>query len=160
IRRQLGSCYARRDIVIVGRLATSGPGRISDLFKLRFGGLRRRVAATVVAMAALVAAVTATITWGIATAGTDALTERSVTDEQMTAIVSAARSCPMLTPARLAGQLMAESGLDNDATHTESGGHGVAGLDDDDWKKWSPWPKAERRDGAANILALAHQMCD
>ena len=74
------------------------------------------------------------------------MTGRAVTNEQLTAIVAAARSCPMLTPARIAGQLMAESGLDNRAQKTASGGRGIAGLDDDDWKAWKPWPDAQRSD--------------
>ncbi|MFD0820241.1 ricin-type beta-trefoil lectin domain protein [Micromonospora zhanjiangensis] len=126
----------------------------------RIGWLPRSAAATIVAGLAVLAAIAATISWGIATARNDATTGRSVTAEQMTAIVSAARSCPMLTPARVAGQLMAESGLDNKSSRTASGGRGIAGLRDADWKKWAPWPDAKRGDSSANILALAHQMCD
>jgi hypothetical protein len=124
------------------------------------GRLRRHAAASIIAGLAIAVAVGATVSWGIATAGNDQLTGNSVTDAQLTAIVSAARSCPMLTPARLAGQLMTESGLDDNAKATTSGGAGIAGLKDQDWKQWSPWPHAERQDSAANVLALAHEMCD
>ena len=37
-----------------------------------------------------------------------------------------------------AGQLMAESSLDNRAKDTVSGGQGIAGLDQDHWKTWKP----------------------
>jgi ricin-type beta-trefoil lectin protein len=144
----------------VGRLAPAGSGRIPDLLKLRLGGLRRRAAATVIAIVALVIAVASTISWGIATASSDKTRGKTISDQQMTAIVAAAGSCPMLTPERLAGQLMAESGLDNGATKTTSGGQGIAGLRGDQWHKWQPYPSAARRDSAANIFALAHQMCD
>ncbi|MFF5173321.1 ricin-type beta-trefoil lectin domain protein [Micromonospora sp. NPDC000089] len=104
--------------------------------------------------------VIASVSWGIATARDDKLTGRTVSAENLTAIRAAARSCPTLTPARLAGQLMTESGLDGRVKKTTSGGRGFAGLDDDRWKSWAPWPGADRTDPAANILALAHQMCD
>ncbi|WP_428964155.1 ricin-type beta-trefoil lectin domain protein [Micromonospora fluostatini] len=104
--------------------------------------------------------VVAAVGWGVASARDDDLTGRPVSDEHLTTIQAAARSCPALTPARLAGQLMAESGLDPRATRTASGGQGIAGLTDEAWKKWAPWPGAKRSDSAANIIALAHKMCD
>jgi hypothetical protein len=104
--------------------------------------------------------VVAAVGWGVASAQDDDLTGRPVSEKLLTTIQSAANSCPALTPARLAGQLMAESGLDVTATETASGGRGIAGLTDDAWKKWSPWPGAKRSDSAANIIALAHKMCD
>lgn len=116
--------------------------------------------AAVLAGLAVLSAVVATINWGVASARDDTVIGETVTEKQMTAIVAAARSCPVLTPARIAGQLMAESGLDNRARQTASGGRGIAGLDADDWKTWKPWPDARRSDISANILALAHQMCD
>ncbi|GAB7052386.1 hypothetical protein JCM9534A_75120 [Catenuloplanes indicus JCM 9534] len=134
-------------------------GELGDRIRAR-GGLRRGVAGMIVAGVAIIVASAATIGFGIANAANDELTGRSVTDEQFSAIASAARSCPMLTPARMAGQLMAESGLNASATDTESGGKGLAGLDDEDWKNWAPWPDAKRDDTAAAVLALAHQMCD
>lgn len=119
---------------------------------------RRLVAAAAAGLAVVFAAVAA-ISWGVASAR-DQLIGAAVSDDQMPVIVAAARSCPMLTPARLAGQLMAESELAPRATDTASGGTGIAGLDNEDWKLWKPWPNAERSDSAANIVALAHQMCD
>ncbi|GGM14800.1 MULTISPECIES: ricin-type beta-trefoil lectin domain protein [Micromonospora] len=120
----------------------------------------RRAAAGAVGGLAVVSMVVAAIGWGVASAQDDDLTGRTVSDEHLTTIQAAARACPALSPARLAGQLMAESGLDPMANETASGGKGIAGLDSDKWKRWAPWPNAERSDSAANIFALAHQMCD
>ncbi|MDQ0366534.1 lectin-like domain-containing protein [Catenuloplanes indicus] len=108
---------------------------------------------------AIVTLVAATISWGVAIAADDDLTGRTVDDRQLAAVLSAAHSCPMLSSHRLAGQLMAESGLNAAATGTESGGSGLAGLTDEDWKKWAPWPGAARTDTYASVLAMAHKMC-
>ncbi|TCB96787.1 hypothetical protein E0H26_14305 [Micromonospora zingiberis] len=128
--------------------------------KLRLGRTPRKVLAAVLAALAILSAVVATINWGVASARDDTVVGESVTKKQMTAIVAAARSCPVLTPARIAGQLMTESGLDPRARDTASGGRGIAGLNDEDWKRWKPWPDASRSDVSASVLALAHQMCD
>ncbi|MEE3921441.1 RICIN domain-containing protein [Micromonospora sp. BRA006-A] len=117
------------------------------------------VAAGAAGLAALSLAVAA-LSGSVATARDDEPVGRAVSAEHLAAIRTAARSCPALTPARLAGQLMAESGLDTRAERTASGGQGLAGLDDERWRTWAPWPDAQRTDGAANILALAHHMCD
>ncbi|MFI6244347.1 RICIN domain-containing protein [Micromonospora sp. NPDC050795] len=108
----------------------------------------------------MLAVLAAGIGWSVASADSDKLTGIDIPDRYLPAIETAARSCPMLTPARVAGQLMAESGLKTAASDTESGGRGIAGLDDGDWRKWAPWPSAERANTGANILALAHQVCD
>ncbi|QLQ36443.1 ricin-type beta-trefoil lectin domain protein [Micromonospora robiginosa] len=126
----------------------------------RLARIPRRVVAAIAAGLAVLFMVIASVSWGIATARDDKLTGRTVSAEHLTAIRAAARSCPTLTPARLAGQLMTESGLDGRVRKTTSGGRGFAGLDDAGWKSWAPWPDADRTDAAANILALAHQMCD
>lgn len=68
-------------------------------------------------------------------------------------LAQAALSCPTLTPARLAGQLMAASGF-------ASGTDGIAGFDVAEWEQWRPWPGAEQTDPKANVVALAHHMCD
>jgi hypothetical protein len=78
--------------------------------------------------------------------------------DQVDAIARAALSCPTLTAARLAGQLMAASGFRLDAT-TPAGGSGVAGLTDAQWATWVPWTGAVRHDPAAETTALAHLMC-
>ena len=74
-------------------------------------------------------------------------------------ITSAAGSCPTLTAARLAGQIMANTGFDP-SMHTADGRSGIAGLNDETWRRWTPSPTAGRADPDANIIALAHQMCD
>ncbi|MFJ6197321.1 ricin-type beta-trefoil lectin domain protein [Micromonospora sp. NPDC092111] len=134
------------------------PDRLS--VRSRLSPISRRTAAGGLAGLAVLSMVVAAAGWGVATARDDDLTGRTVSAGQLTAIRAAARSCPTLTPARLAGQLMAESGLDGRTDRATSGGRGIAGLDDKAWKAWAPWPGAERSDPAANILALAHQMCD
>lgn len=101
----------------------------------------------------------AVLGWDIARAADDKITGKAVSDVQLSAVLQAAHSCPMLTSSRLAGQLMAESGLDAAATGTASGGAGIGGLDDEEWKKWAPWADAPRTDITASTLALAHQMC-
>jgi hypothetical protein len=78
--------------------------------------------------------------------------------DQVDAIARAALSCPTLTAARLAGQLMAASRFRLDAT-SPAGGSGVAGLTDAQWATWVPWTGAVRHDPAAETTALAHLMC-
>src|SRR5262249_26799402 len=68
-------------------------------------------------------------------------------------------SCPALTPARLAGHIMAVSQFDVNAK-TRNGGEGIAGLTAQEWQRWVPGPDAKRPDPAANIVALAHWGCD
>ncbi|MCA2213387.1 ricin-type beta-trefoil lectin domain protein [Jidongwangia harbinensis] len=134
--------------------------RLAGRLKLSrlIGRLKKSVAATAIAGVAGLSVVAA-IGWGVADADDDELVGRAISDAHLAAINEAALSCPMLTPTRIAGQLMAESGLNEKAKRTVSGGRGIAGLDDADWKRWAPWQKAARTDPAANILALAHQMC-
>ncbi|MDR7278887.1 lectin-like domain-containing protein [Catenuloplanes atrovinosus] len=109
---------------------------------------------------AIVTMTAATVSWGVAiAANNEDLTGGTVDDHQLAAILDAAHSCPMLSSHRIAGQLMAESGLNESATATESGGTGLAGLDDADWKQWAPWPDAARTDTQATVLAMAHKMC-
>ncbi|MEU4569454.1 ricin-type beta-trefoil lectin domain protein [Micromonospora sp. NPDC023956] len=133
---------------------------VSPSARSPLGRIPRRLAAGLVAGLAVLSAVVAAVGWGVASAEDDDLVGRPVSDELAATVVAAARSCPVLSPARLAGQLMAESGLDSRARDTASGGRGIAGLDDQDWKKWAPWPDAARSDATANTIALAHQLCD
>ncbi|MGW0435256.1 ricin-type beta-trefoil lectin domain protein [Micromonospora sp. NPDC003197] len=74
-------------------------------------------------------------------------------------IVKAAGSCLALSPARLAAQLMEESRFGLGGA-TSGDGRGLAGLSDEEWNAWHPWPGAERLDPKANITALAHYLCD
>ncbi|MEU1755123.1 ricin-type beta-trefoil lectin domain protein [Micromonospora matsumotoense] len=117
-----------------------------------------RIVAGVLALAlAVLAGFAATTGFGTATAET--VQGRAVPADQVPLIAQAALSCPTLTAPRLAGQLMAASGFAADA-RTDNGGSGVAGLTDELWQRWLPWPDAPRLDVAANIVALAHHMCD
>ncbi len=118
----------------------------------------RAVVATATAVVVLLCVVVAVITGWPTTAGADPVA-LAVPADQLPAIGEAAASCPTLTPPRLAGQLMANSGFSATATMA-GGGRGVAGLSDQAWRRWAPGPKAQRSDIAANITALAHAMCD
>ncbi|WP_430789569.1 RICIN domain-containing protein [Actinoplanes sp. G11-F43] len=74
---------------------------------------------------------------------------------------SASRSCPALTPARLAGQVMAASAFG--ATPVEgmrdNGATGVAALTPQQWQQNIPWEGAQPTDREAAITALAHLTC-
>lgn len=76
-------------------------------------------------------------------------------------VVSAASSCPALTPARLAGQVMAASGFGSGpvAELRDDGRAGVAALTPEQWRDNQPWPGADPADHEAGITALAHLMC-
>jgi hypothetical protein len=145
-------------------LEASGiPRRILPVSRRALGWLdrpyRRWVAAAV--LLALVGAVglVASSGFGSATAGQAQLAGRPVPAGEARIIAAAALSCPALTPAKLAGQLMAGSGFDANAK-SSTGGVGLAGLTDADWDKWKPQSDAQRNDRAANINALAHLTCD
>ncbi|MEU0156552.1 L-type lectin-domain containing protein [Micromonospora fulviviridis] len=70
------------------------------------------------------------------------------------ALTEASTSCPALTPARLAGQVMA-------ATQFEASPiGGIGGLSATQWRKWAPQRKASPSDRTASVLALAHLICD
>ncbi|MET7394088.1 hypothetical protein ABZS66_11390 [Dactylosporangium sp. NPDC005572] len=124
-------------------------------YRLLSAQMRRAVAAAGAVVLLAVVAVVAGLTGG---------RERPpvglpVPVDQVSVIDAAAHSCPTLSPVRLAGQLMADTGFDTNVGAT-SGGAGVAGLTAEQWDQWAPWPQAMRLDPAANIVALAHHMCD
>ena len=116
----------------------------------------RRVAA-VVALAALVGSTAGSIGPSYAAGPSDP--GRPVPDGQVVIIEKAALSCPALSGSRLAGLLMAESGLNPEARDAE-GRQGLAGLTDEMWQRWAPVPGAPRADTGANVVALAHRICD
>ncbi|WP_163571698.1 hypothetical protein [Fodinicola feengrottensis] len=90
-------------------------------------------------------------------AGTHELTGTPVPAVDLPTIQSAALSCPALSGPKVAAQLMATGAFDSGA----SGGPTVDGLDPSQWRKWLPWPDADRDDRRANnIVALAHQTCE
>ncbi|MFF5055240.1 RICIN domain-containing protein [Micromonospora sp. NPDC000663] len=84
-----------------------------------------------------------------------------VTASDVRILVRAASSCPALTPARLAGQIMVASNFrDEPVDDMRAGGAtGVAALTPEQWRKYAPWPGAEPSDREAAITALAHAMC-
>ena len=125
----------------------------------RFLPLRRGIAAGLLLGLAATAGVVAASGFGTATAGSTVPPGRPVPASQVQTIAAAALSCPMLTPTRLAGQLMAASGFDP-AARVEGGGEGIAGLTPAVWDVWKPGTTARRADPTANIFALAHHMCD
>ncbi|MEV4637769.1 RICIN domain-containing protein [Actinoplanes sp. NPDC049548] len=91
-----------------------------------------------------------------------ALPGAEVSPDQVKVLVEAAKSCPALTPARLAGQVMAASQFGTEPVEAVSaaGGRGPAGLTPKVWHRWAPWADARQTDTRASVLALAHGMCD
>jgi hypothetical protein len=77
-----------------------------------------------------------------------------LTDARVTAMAEAAMSCPALTAARLAGQVMATTGFEPTADG------GITGLSADEWEQWKPWDDAVPGDDTASLLALAYLTCD
>jgi hypothetical protein len=139
-------------------MAAAGPHRIARMAR---GAMRRPLISALAVALAIVCA--SAIGLGVTFAGAETSTVRTglaVPTEQQQVIDSAAHSCPGLTSARLAGQLMAESGFDPGAATANTGGRGVAGLTDVAWSHWRPNTDATRSDMTANIVALAHDMCD
>ncbi|MEU6206774.1 hypothetical protein ABZ814_24680 [Micromonospora musae] len=120
---------------------------------------RRWTAALLALVLVGAAGVVASSGFGSATAGqVPQLVGRPVPAADARIVAAAALSCPVLTPARLAGQLMAASGFD--ATARTSAGSGLAGLSDASWEQWKPGVTARRGDHAADVIALAHLTCD
>jgi hypothetical protein len=117
---------------------------------------RQRIEAGIAFVLAVGCVIAAAVQVGPALAETK-IEGEPVPAEMLPAIVVGATSCPALTGPRLAGQLMAASAFE--ATAKSDTGHGLAGLDAADWKKWAPWQQAQRTDVLANVLALAHRTC-
>jgi hypothetical protein len=112
-----------------------------------------------VVVAGLVVTATA---WGAGDSVTNpsaAAVGAEVPPEQLDAINLAAESCPTLSPARLAAQVMTAS-----AFHPAAQAVGVdqdeAGLSQTAWKRWAPRPNAQRSNSTDDTIALAHEMCD
>ncbi|MDQ0370062.1 RICIN domain-containing protein [Catenuloplanes indicus] len=118
---------------------------------------RQRVEAGVAFTAAVACVVAAGLQVGPALAEPK-IEGAQVPAEVLPAIVVGATSCPDLTGPRLAAQLMTASEFQTAAT--SGAGRGLAGLDDEEWKKWAPWSDAQRADILANVLALAHRTCE
>jgi hypothetical protein len=120
--------------------------------------IRTRRAFVVAVALATIAGIYATFV--AATSSSDAETMAvPVSATTLASLTSAASSCPSLTAAKLAGQVMAESSFST-ATTTVHGGVGIAGLTDAEWQLWRPSVDAVHTDNGANILALSHFVCD
>jgi Ricin-type beta-trefoil lectin domain-like len=145
------------------RLVTAWRRRIAEdvTRSWRYGGRRGRLqGASLALIAALLLAAAAAGTVASAAANSSSvLVGLPVPADQLPAIKSGAASCPELTPPRLAAQIMVASRFNPDAK-TAGGGSGVAGLTAAQWQQWIPAPGDARTDVAANILALAHDMCN
>jgi hypothetical protein len=109
----------------------------------------RLVVATVGVL--LLAAIGSVVLTAEGTVGSNAV---PLSAERRAALTAAADSCPALTTARLAGQIMATTGFE--AT-TEGG---IGGLTAAEWEIWKPWDGAKPSDEAASALAVAHLTCD
>ena len=123
-------------------------------------GSRKLVAVTALGLAALITL--AASARPDSAYAVPALPGAEVSDADLRILTEAAKSCPALTPARLAGQVMAASQFSGDAVQavSASGGRGAAGLTPQTWRKWAPWRDAKPTDPKASIVALAHSMCD
>lgn len=119
---------------------------------IRRGGRKRTlmVATGATAVLFLGAAVAVTLTPASAD---NTIEGRTVDAAHAQTIMLAGLSCPVLTGPRLAGVMMAGSGMDFNAPG------GVAALPEPAFKKWAPWPKASVTDSDADIYALAHDLC-
>jgi len=99
------------------------------------------------------------VTLGVGSAGSAPIAGSPVPAKDTKVIIDAAKSCPALSPPKLAGQIMEASRFEPNGV-TSHGGQGIAGLTDTVWKKWAPWPGARRTDSRASIIGLAHYMCE
>ena len=99
------------------------------------------------------------LTLGVGSAESSLIAGVPVPAKELAAINDAAKSCPALSPPKLAGQLMEASGFAA-ASAASGAGEGIAALSEPVWKRWTPWSGASRKDSQASIVALAHYMCD
>lgn len=134
------------------RAGRGGPG-----LRWIYGG-GRRVTIALCCLLASVSGVVGFMSYGIA--GAEPVLPGKAIDADTAQVISlAALSCPTLTGPRLAGQVMANSGFDPNAS-TSGGGTGVAGMSAATFQQWAPWAQASPKDNAADIYALAHYDCD
>ncbi|MFG1610441.1 RICIN domain-containing protein [Actinoplanes sp. NPDC049265] len=121
---------------------------------------RRKAVITALGLAALLTL--AASTRPDSASAVQALPGAEVSAADLALLVEAAKSCPALTPAKLAGQVMAASHFSTDPVNAVSavGGSGMAGLTPQVWRKWAPWENARQTDKKASVIALAHSMCD
>src|SRR5689334_8578398 len=113
---------------VIGRAATAARG-------LRRGG---RLALTALCGGvALVCAATVGLVWFLPAAADKSTEGAPVEAATAQIIMVGALSCPELTGARLAGTMMAASGMDPAAAG------GIAGMSPDAFARWAPWPQAK-----------------
>ena len=76
-------------------------------------------------------------------------------------LVRAASSCAVLTPARLAGQVMATSNFTSQPVSSmrQGGRTGIAALTAEQWRRYAPAPGANPADREAGVTALARVTC-
>ncbi|GAA0389128.1 hypothetical protein GCM10009541_35230 [Micromonospora gifhornensis] len=115
--------------------------------------LPRVAAAAVTLLVATAAAVLVAVVTGPAS-GEQGRRGTGVPASLVTTISTAALSCPILTPARLAAQLEVASQVNPQAPR------GVAALSDQVWATWRPSVSTSRTDPEAGVTALARHMCD
>ncbi|MFK3978845.1 RICIN domain-containing protein [Micromonospora sp. NPDC050397] len=120
----------------------------------RFSRNGRRAAVGALGILILAGAVSPVAGDDPAVAARGQLTAKAVPSALSEAIVAASLSCPALNPSRLSAQIMEASHFATD------GERGVAGLSDDEWRRWRPAGDANRADSEANVYALAHRTCD
>ncbi|WP_285472068.1 RICIN domain-containing protein [Actinoplanes sp. NBRC 101535] len=96
-----------------------------------------------------------------AAAATEPLAGSQVSAGDMRILVRAAASCPALTPARLAGQVMVASGFGAEPVPEmrDGGATGVAALTAEQWRAAAPSADADPTDRAAAVTALAVTVC-
>ena len=93
---------------------------------------------------------------GLAPSAADAI---PVPDTLVAPIVAAGNLCPTVTPARIAGQLMAVSRF-NDQLVGSSGATGVAQFRTELWNQYAPAPAADPLNAQVAVPALGRAMCD
>jgi beta-glucanase (GH16 family) len=145
---RLATARMRRTAQGLGRAWRHG-GRLGRLAMVIYLALGLAILCAIVAAFSLVPA----------TASSATLAGLPVPAGQLPAVKSAATSCPELSPPRVAAQLMTASKFNPRAT-TAGGGSGVAGLTLAQWRQWVPAPGDARSNVSANIVALAHDVCD
>jgi hypothetical protein len=119
---------------------------------VRRRGRKRTLVMATTAAAAIAFAAVGVVTLTAATAG-NTIEGKPIDAAHAQTIMLAGLSCPVVTGPRLAGVMMAGSGMNFDASN------GVAGLPSSTFKQWAPWPNASVTDPDANIYALAHTLC-
>src|SRR4051794_2148028 len=110
---------------------------------VRRGGRKRTLVVATAAAAVIFVGAAGALALTPASAG-NTIEGKTVDAANAQTMTLAGLSCPVLTGPRLAGVLMAGSGMNFDATG------GVAAMPSSAFKKWAPWPNAGVTDPDAN----------